>query len=138
MAYETAGGRLDSTMVMALWRARRLREAGYAARLVCIWRMRRLGKQLRSTIRCTRAMACETAVKRLRSTIRHACYGVRDGWGKRLCSTTVLCVLWRARRWGNGYTARLSMRATACETAGGSGYTAQGARGVRRGKAEGV
>ena len=35
-----------------------------------------------------RAMACKTArVRWLHSTIKHACYGMRDGWGKRLRST---------------------------------------------------
>ena len=34
------------------------------------------------------AMACKTArVRWLHSTIKHACYGMRDGWGKRLRST---------------------------------------------------
>ena len=71
MACETAGGSgYAARSDMRVMACETAGGSGYAARLDM------------------RAMACKTArVRWLHSTIKHACYGMRDGWGKRLRST---------------------------------------------------
>lgn len=67
-----------------------------------------------------RAMACETAGEVLHSTIKHACYGVRDGLRScheaRIRHAAMAC----ETAGGSSYAAPLGMRAMACETGWGS------------------